>query len=590
MRYSRKVMEFPRRIRRDMVLQYVGSNWSEEASREPVPVNLLAMYVQIVSRALVAKSPRVMLSTFERPLKPTVDAMQDWANKEIERIDLAGTLQRVVVDALFSIGILKVGLATPGDAAFLNWNIRGGDPFAVRIDLDDFVYDCHARDFSEAAFIGHRFRLPLKVVRDDPIYSKQSRERLTPSRDPRTNESGDERINVLGRGYYGGDSEEVEDLVDLWEVYLPRQRLVLTLADDDVAGGVSESVDGTDQPLRAQRWIGPETGPYHLLGYGIVPGNANFKGPIQDLLDLHLAVNRTVRKAIRTIDRMKENLLFQGASTEDAQRINEANDGEAVRVDNPDRVKNVVFSGTSLANLLTMSQTLNQLFSRQAGNLDIMGGLAPQSGTLGQDRMLDQNSSRTVIDMQERTVGYVSRVLRGLCWYWYNDPFKVMRTAHNVLGVAQIKRTVTPQARQQGRFEDLDIMVDPYSLQHQTPQTRLAALQQVVTSTVMPLMQLMLQQGISFDINAWLVKVGRLLDAPDLQEILTIVEPPDQSTGQAGGGGAGEKPPMPPQTQRTYQRLNVPMRTDRGDALNALNAMRGVNPGGAPQTNGVPTA
>lgn len=139
-------------------IQYVGRNYSEEGTSEEVPINLLALYVSIVQRSLVAKTPRVMLSTFQFANKPSVDAMQTWVNKEMEDMHIARTLQRWVVDALFSIGIIKVALATPSDAAKYQWNLQGGQPFAMPVDLDDFVYDMHARDWDEVSFIGHRYR------------------------------------------------------------------------------------------------------------------------------------------------------------------------------------------------------------------------------------------------------------------------------------------------------------------------------------------------------------------------------------------------------------------------------------------------
>ncbi len=576
MQFSRRVLEPHRQHRLHMVKQYIGARWNDEVGVQDEPVNLLAMYVSIVGRSLIAKNPRVMLSTFQKEMKPTVSAMQSWCNKEIERMYLADTLQRVVVDALFSVGICKVALATPADSAATSWYLRAGQPFAELVDLDDFVFDTHARDFSEVAFIGHRYRVPLDVVRDCNLYNKKRREKLTASTDPIYNNQGDQRLSSLGRQAVG-ETEEFEDLVDLWEVYLPRHRLVITLAAQDVVN-IGDESDG--EALREQNWIGPECGPYHLLSFGIVPGNAMPKGPIQDLTCLHEATNRTWRKAIRTIDRIKELFLYQGGP-ESQQRINEASDGDAVPVDNPERIKQLVFSGTALGNLVTMCQALGDRFSKQAGNLDIMGGLAPQSGTATQDKMLDVNSSRSIMDMQDRTVTLTSKVLKSLCYYWKHDPYSTMTSQHSIPGVAEVTREVTPQMRKQFKFEDMDIQVDPYSMQHQTPQSRMEKLNQIVQTIVIPLMGLMQQQGIAFDINAWLVKIGKYMDMPDLADIITIMEPTE-----VGGSGEPDAPGKPAQTQRTYTRENVPMRTERGDTMNAVNAMRGLNPGGAPQTNG----
>ncbi len=102
-----------------------------------------------------------------------------------------------------------------------------------------------------------------EAIVDSKLYNRKAAANLPESYDSLYNEQGDERINTLGRGYYLQDVEEFEPYVDLWEVYLPRQRLVLTFSDDMLTGAVGGEIDGA---LRVQRWIGPDCGPYHLLG------------------------------------------------------------------------------------------------------------------------------------------------------------------------------------------------------------------------------------------------------------------------------------------------------------------------------------
>jgi len=542
-----------------MVRQYVGMHWSEEGTSEKVPVNLISLYVTVVSRNLIAKNPRVMLSTFDRQNKPAVSAMQSWANEEIGRMRLQNTLKRVVLDGLFSLGICKVALATPADSATVAWNLVAGSPFAERVDLDDFVYDMHARDFTESSFIGHRYRVPLDVVKDSRIYDS-SRRTLEPSIDAAFNLEGDERISMLGRSYYGQDSEEFEDMIDLWEVYVPRHRLVLTLVDQYMVG-VQGMADIKDNPnaqmaLRVQKWLGPDGGPYHLLQYGTVPGNAMPKAPIQDLVDMHDAVNRMYRKAIRQGERQKEQLLIAGGSMEDGKRIQEAGDGDVVRCDNPERAQVRSFGGPNQANL-GLGTHLKDLYSWLAGNLDMMGGLAPQSKTLGQDQMLEQNASRAIADMQDGTVDFTAGVIKALCWYWWHDPFKVMKTKAMLPGLPSmgIQRTVTPQQRMRGRFEELEVEIDPYSMQHSTPQSRLAALNQIVQGIITPMMQFLQQQGIGFDANAYLQKVGAYGNMPDLVDIITI-QPPPQPDKQAAGAAPAEAP-KPAETTRNYVRRSI---------------------------------
>lgn len=577
---ARLALRYWREERRETVRQYVGRHYSEEGTRERVPVNLIALYAQVVGRNLLANNPRVLLSTFDRQLKPTVKAMESWVNKEIVRSRLTEKLQRWVMDALFSIGIAKVSLATPAEAASQGFGPVAGTPRMATIDLDDWVFDVHAHTFDECSFVGHRYRVPLEVVRDSKVYSK-ARKDLTASHDQPYNLEGDERIGMIGRTYLAGDTEEFEDMVDLWEVYLPRHQLVLTLANDDLTGpGQSNGSGGKPEALRVQNWLGPEAGPYHVLGLGLVPGNAMPKGPVQDLVDLHEAANRTYRKLFRSTDRVKEVGIVQGGAMEDGARVMNADDGEIIRVDNPEKVKQMVFSGSSAQLLSAMATLEKDLFVYMGGNLDALGGLSPQAKTLGQDQLLSQNASRSVAEMQDRTITGTQSVLRAMCWYWWHDPYLVQRSRHQLPGMAEaeIVRQVTPQMRQAGRFEDLEIEVDPYSLAHQTPQTRMTAINQVVTQIVLPMMQLMVQQGVGFDIHAYLDKVSKYMDMPDLTDIVTLADVP---TPETQTGPAGRAAPGPAQTERTYTRLNAPSQTREASDRNLISSMMGIDTGGA---------
>jgi hypothetical protein len=376
-------------------------------------------------------------------------------------------------------------------------------------------------------------------------------------------------------------------MIDLWEVYLPRHRLVLTLVDSNLSGPMGSDTDGKVKPLRVQKWLGPDGGPYHFLTYGTVPGNAMPKAPIQDLVDLHDAVNRMYRKAIRQGEREKNIGLVSAGATEDANRIQQANDGDIVRCDNPERVVERKFGGPDAANQ-ALGTHLKDTFGWIAGNLDMMGGLAPQSKTLGQDQMLAQNASRAVADMQDTTVDFTADVLKSLCWYWWHDPFKIMRTKAQLPGLPDmgIQRQVTPQQRMRGRFNELEIEIDPYSMQHSTPQSRLSALNNIVQGIITPMMQFLQQQGVSFDVNAYLQKVAAYADMPDLVDIVTIQEPPQPD--QQAAGAAQPQAPKPAETTRNYVRHSAGADTGASrdnDFLNQL-AQQSKQQNGTPQPAG----
>lgn len=573
---SRLMLRYPRECRRNSILQYVGRNYAEEGTMEEVPINMLALYVQIVSRSLISKAPRVMLSTFQKQNKPIVGAMETWINKELVDMRAEETLRRWIIDALFSVGIMKIALATPSDAAQVSWKLSAGRPFMAAVSLDDWVYDPHTRDLTDYSFMGHRFRVPLDTVKDSPLYSKERKD-LVATTDPVYNEEGDQRANVIARTFYGQTTgDEYEDMVDLWEIYDPRRRLIITLAADE-AGNPT----GSDA-LRVQRWIGSDQGPYVILGLQSVPDNPLPKAPIQDLYDLHMHINQVYRKLIRQAERQKSLLLWAGAAEGDADRLKLANDGDVVRVDNPDKVQIKVWEQQSQLNF-QLFQDLLAKFNQMAGNLETMGGLGTQAKTKGQEELLAQNSAGTAAAMQDTVISGIQKVLKSLCWYYHHDPYKVQQSTFQLPGMpeVQINRRVAPRDRQGISWDEMDFRIDPYSLQNQTPQTRLGLIQQALQQIVIPMAGILQQQGIRLDMNKLLQKWGKYTDNPDLEEILTYAAPPDPSP-----PGTGSKPPMPGNTERTYTRVNQSEQTPDGQRTMMANMLMGQNPGGNPDQTG----
>lgn len=560
MELCRLALRKPRSERTEMVRQFVGSHWSEEGTARAVPVNLISLYVQIVGRSLIAKDPRVMLSTFEQSQRAVVEAEEEWLNQKIVDMRLAKTLGRVVTDALFSIGICKTGITTPAQAQQLGWEQQAGEPYIERVDLDDFVFDIHARDFSEVSFIGHRFRVPLDAIQNDPRYGK-NRKKLTASTDEPFNQQGDERIGVLGRTYYASASREFIPHVDLWEVYLPQTRMVVTLP-------LNFETDEEHEPLLEQEWLGPDCGPYHILGYQLVPGNAMPKGPIQDLYDLHLFVNETYRKLMRQSARQKDLTFIQGGANEDGTRVLQANDGDMPKVDNPDKIVPASMGGPNQANFLFVQHAW-ELFSKQAGNLEMMGGLSPQSKTATQDKMLMANASGQVFSMQQDTANYVDDVLHSLSWYYHHHPTLQMKVKHQVPGVPELSMTrrVSPQQRQGVSYGDIKQRLDVYSMQQQTPQTRLQSIQQVL-QMMQPLMPMAQQQGIYMDLNRLVAIFAKFLDCPELLEILQVQEPP-QNQGETPTPSTGQ----PAETTRNYVRRSLGGESEQSQTADLMNTL-----------------
>lgn len=525
--------------RMEAVRQMGGARYGDDCAPKDVPVNLIGTYVRTVKPMLIDNNPRVMYRTFEKGQQQAVDAMQQWANDEIERTGFVETYGRVVTDALIWKGIVKIALATPSDAAVSGWDLQAGQPFMELVDPEDYVCDQSARMKPNCEYEACRYRIPVAVFNE--LYAKGRVEEAEEGEDPDdVNFGGDEKIQTLSRRT--GRREEVEPHMDLWEVYLPRHKLVVILRD---ASGIPDS---SKEPVLVQKWIGPPCGPYHWLGFEVMPGQLEPKGPAMDLLPLHLAFNASWRKLIDETLRYKKNQGYRGGGTDSAKRLRDAVDGEMIEFDDPQSIVPIESGGASNA-VHIMAQSMQAAFEFVAGNPSTLAG-DDNSGTATQAKINNQNASAGVGNLRKQFVSFMQGTMESMNWYWWNHPTKVMTSQWTSPALPDMKfnRTVTPQER---RGPMPDIRVDPYSLPRQTPQGRLAFINTVI-QTVGPMMGLMQQQGVSLDMNALLDIFARYGDEPDLARIFRYTEPPADGGGQPAGGGG-----MPANTTRTYERYGA---------------------------------
>lgn len=551
-----KAMQPYREQRMKAVEQLVGRNWSGGGSGKSVPMPLVSLWTSAVLRATVSKAPRVQYETFDAAAKPAVRAAQDWANREIVRTGMTGEFRRLVANGLYGLAVMKVGLSTPAEAAAHGYGVGAGQPYACCVDQDDFACDPNSRDLRCVAWAAHRARLPMDAVLASDLYDARVRKALTAQRFRRYNPGGDERIQELGRadsaGGTGYADDEFEDFVEVWEIYLTRRKVVVTVAADDAGNPDPTRV------LRTAKWLGHPDGPYCYLENGVAVGNLMPKPPVSDLLDMHEAANRAYRKLVRQADRSKDLTVYQSAAAEDAARMNAADDGESVRVDSVQNVKPYQTGGPNQA-VFQIGMHFKDMFSFVAGGMDSYAGLSQAGDTATQEKIIAGNSSQYIADLQGNAVEAISETMKRLTWLWWEHPELVMESEYTAPGVKEISLTRKVHPRGSGQdlsrdvpFDRLDLRIDPYSLQHKSPQQVASQIVQIVMSVFQPLAPLMAQQGVVLDAQALMEMLGDKTDLPQLKEILTIAEPvqPGAGGGDPGGGG------MAPNTSRTYNRVS----------------------------------
>ena len=364
MRKARLVMKPYRENRKRAIRLFAGADWSENAAELRRPLNVIGMYVQIVSRALVSQTPRAMLSTWDKEFQRQVWTAQEWGNRQAEKINLGESLHRWVLDALFWFGIMKTGITKPTDAERSGFRTFAGEAYAECIDPDDYVCDVFARNFDELSFEGHRYRAGVEAA--NRMYRLRGEDRFDHGTPSQFDQDGDERVGLIGRGFVGGDTDEFGELVDLWEVYVPAHKAILTFRSSD--GGTPA---GEDDLLFAQEYVGPYCGPFTKLGYITIPGNLFPKGPVMDQIPLDTAINNMARKLIRQAERLKSMTFYRQGKDAAAARIRDGYDGEVIQGEQGD-VWEQTFNIPN-AQLFGLTLQFKQLHSQLCGNLEVLG-------------------------------------------------------------------------------------------------------------------------------------------------------------------------------------------------------------------------
>jgi hypothetical protein len=575
--FSRNRMEPFRQQRLASVRAYVGSNYGEMGANEKVPLNLMQMAINIYRRQVAARAPQALVVAKDPRLAPTAANFELALNWMVKEMDLESSISKWVIDAMFSIGVMKVGISPGNQAEIEGYMHDAGLPFAEVVDFDDFVFDMNSKSWDLCQYVGNRYTLPYEAAMDLKIFGK---EELQPSRQTDYNEQGDERVSILQTGGLGGWNPQrgYIDLLELWDLWLPYDNLFVTVQCSDQGGIASGKI------IRVVDWKGPEIGPYHVLSFGDVPGNIMPLPPAQAMLDLHDASNRVFRKIVRQADRQKTVTIVSGGAEEDGRRLIQSNDGDTIRADNPQATREARFGGPDTASIAFLLQ-IKDLFVYLGGNLDALGGLGRQANTVGQESLIQRSANMLIADMQDRTTTAVKKVMESIADYLWNDPITAPKVVKKIPGTEFSIPVEFSQDIREGDLLDYMIEIAPYSMQSRTPTERLSTISQMMTNFVIPLAPQLKERGIGVDMEAFMKIMAQYSNLPELEQILEKIpqEELQQMAEMAGGASSGERPLQSPVTSRTNIRENISGATRQGNDQESMRNLMAMANQGQPQ-------
>lgn len=538
-------LEWARNLNYGLVEEYVGDGYGRPGVRirDQKVLNLSSQVVDAYVMSLVANRPRILVTPKSQQLKAFAAKYQVAMNNLIEEIGLEFTLKQWVLDAFFLVGIIKVQRAESGAVQLeLDRWADPGSPFASNVSIDNFVFDIMAPRYSLVKFAGDMYRMPLEDLKNGP-YDQDVVKKLAPTSKHTRREGGEFRLEAISQGAEV-DEDELEPMVDVCDLWVPRSEKIYTFALD--GPGIFRAAK--QPPLAVMDADEPESGPYEILGFGDVAENILPLSPAAQLSHLEKTINNILRKQSRRARAQKQVHTYPPSEAKEAEGVRIAADDEWRQVTDPAQIKTVQSGGVDAASQQFANELL-ALHDRAAGNLTSILGLGAQSDTVGQEQLIHQASGKKIADMQQRVVCGTLRVIRRLGWHLWNDRAKVIPGEMALEGVDgyAVDATWTPDDRE-GSFEDYDLPVDVYSMPYQSPAQRANAINQLLTTLYIPLAPLLQQQGGQLNLQALTEIHAELLNEPRFREIVQFSAMPMEP------GPDEEAAVKPSQTTRNYVR------------------------------------
>lgn len=566
-RSSRNAMEPFRRVRKELIKDYVGSLYSESGAENKTLINLINQTARIYTISLAATNPQVLVSTPRSENISFARRFEVNLNKLISDMALDQTFRMIVLDAFFCLGCGVVmmrdtstrfhGLLESEEDVWLD----PGEPWFNRVSMDDLILDMSAKELSKMRYCGHRYRADYEKVMDEPGYSKKAKEKLRPTSREHSESTGSAR-DVASNGEAPDD--DLKDMVWLMDVWIAENNSIVTMACEQESLG----------PLIERDWTGSQEGPYKFLSLGDTPDNVIPTSPAINLKYLHDLQNRLHRRMEEDSDAHRVVNTYPPGGSDEANTIRKAGRNDWIKIGDPRSINQIEVGGIDQRDM-ALATFLQTEFDRMAGNLQAMGGLGAQASTVGQEELIHGQLSKNVADMRVAVVNFAATCTLDLGRLMWEDQALELQTSMPVGNTGiQVRSDWTPDYRL-GEFEDYEFRVEPYSMVFKTPQQHLQEYFQVLQQ-IAPLWPMFQASGATLNVQVLVDEIARLLNKPEIKQLITFAVPAEML------GGDQNTIRSPSTTTRTNIRKNV---SDGGTADARNSALIQTLMGGKPQVN-----
>lgn len=531
-----------KRRRTALLREYCGRYMREDGI--PNPINLLFSTMRAFIPNLVMRTGVTEVTTEILEHKRTAAMLGHALGTLHEELQMKDDLRTWIIDAMFAIGIMEVGLATSDQLIGLEQEVwvDPGRIFHQIISLDDFVIDPMCTNLKNAFFMGHVISAPREHLLALEGVDKEAVRRL-----PRLTKTVSAHAHDAKRLSQSNNNDDViidmGDFVEVVKLYVPSARATIYMADP--------RGDGPKEILAVHDFYGPESGPYCFLALSQpMTDNPLPIAPVGVWYDLHKMSNRIFKKMMSQADAQKDIVLYDPTVEDTVRDIAMAGATEAVACRNPDAINKISLGGANVDNVGMLGH-LSAWYNLIAGNPEQLAGSSSNADTATQAEILQANSSITINDMRDMVYEAAARISAKDAWYLWTDPLiKQGQTQRDEAG-REVQVWLTPE-QMEGDFLEYNFKIKQRSMSRLDPTIRTRRIvdfaANVVPASVMAA-QAAGQMGVQFNLQRYLTHVAEELDIQDMlmdvfddpefaERMAMIAELGVQDSGKAGIKGA----------------------------------------------------
>ncbi len=506
----------PFRAKRDMFIrEFVGPHHGANTpENERVPVNLLYLFVTSVFPHL-AITPRLQAEAIDPDFEYVGSALSEAVNHECRLIDLGGSFLTVLMDSMFGMSILKIGLAVEGNPADIAQTLE--DPalmFCDPVDQNDYVEDMGGRTRRWLYFQGDYERIPIEAALATEAYDNALLEKLR---------NIDATRHGAKKKTQAHDSD-LYDMVELCHLYLPYEQVVVTLPAANAA---------TTGYLAEREWTDAEHGPYEVFGLTPVPGSSMYLAPLAIGYDLHLLTNEINRKMGRQAQAQKDLTVVDPKDPKMSVAVQNAVDG-AVIFGNPKNVARLTSGGVN-PGLYQTADHLRRQFDDTMGSPETLGGAGVDANTLGQDQIKLASAGQRINAWRAEALKCGKRILERMARYVWDDPV-IDLDVKVPMGNGGFQRVRWTPDMRVGELSDYSLEIEAYSVTQDSPGQEYERINRLIKEQIIPLATIALQSGKQLDVERLIEMLARHADLPELQGIFRGMALPGAMQGGMGQG------------------------------------------------------